>query len=328
MSIARRGFCLAAACLSLVIARAEAQETSYPSGTIKLIVPFSAGGTVDIFARMTADHLNKEWGQPVIVENVGGAGGVLGVSQLARSAPDGATLGLASTSSLAISPSLPEAKVPYRPLQDLAPITQISVVPNVLVVNPERIKARTVPELIDYLKANPDTVTFGSAGVGTSQHLAGVLFQQLTGTAMIHVPYKGSSQMVTDLIGGQIDLAFDNVPLLLPHAKTGKLVILATATATRASFDPTVPAVAETVPGFEAVAWHGFLAPAGTPAPVIAKLAAEIQAFMGRPETVQKFQELGAIAVANSSPQAFTQHIAAETERWKRVIGAAGIKAE
>jgi tripartite-type tricarboxylate transporter receptor subunit TctC len=327
MNLVRRGFCLAAACLTLLAATANAQEASYPSGAVKVIVPFSAGGTADIFGRMVAEHLNQTWGQPFVVENVGGAGGVLGVSQLARAEPDGQTLGLASTSSLAITPSLPGANVPYRPLQDLAPIAQISTVPNVLVVNPERIGARSVQELIDHLKANPGTVTFGSAGVGTSQHLAGELFQQLTGTEMVHVPYKGSSQMMTDLVGGQIDLAFDNVPLLLPHVKAGKLVVLATATPERAAFDPSVPAVAETVPGFQAVAWHGFLAPAGTPKPVLDKLSAEIQAFMRRPETVQKFQELGAVAVA-TSPEAFAEHIAAETERWQGVIAKAGIKTE
>lgn len=325
MRLNRRDVCVGAVGLTLLAGGALAQEVGYPSSTVKLIVPFSAGGTADIFARMVAEHLSTSWGQPFVVENVGGAGGVLGVSQLARAEPDGQTLGLASTSSLAITPSLPGANVPYSPLKDLAPIAQISIVPNVLVVSPERVAARTVPALIDHLKAHPEEVTFGSAGVGTSQHLAGELFQQLTGTKMVHVPYKGSSQMVTDLIGGQIDLAFDNVPLLLPHAEAGKLAILATATAERAAFDPGVPAVAEFVPGFEAVAWHGFLAPAGTPEPVITKLATEIQAFMGRPETVQKFQELGAVAVA-TSPAAFAEHIRADTERWRGVIEKAGIK--
>jgi tripartite-type tricarboxylate transporter receptor subunit TctC len=169
MPFIRRGFCVAAACFALLTTALKAQEASYPSGPVKLIVPFSAGGTADIFARLVGEHLNKSWGQPVVVENVGGAGGVLGVSQLARAAADGATLGLASTSSLAITPVLPGAKVPYSPQEDLAPIIQISVVPNVLVVNPERLKVRSVPELIEHLKANPETVTFGSAGVGTSQ---------------------------------------------------------------------------------------------------------------------------------------------------------------
>ena len=173
--------------------------------------------------------------------------------------------------------------------------------PNVLVVNPDKIKARTVPDLIAYLKANPDKVSFGSAGVGTSQHLAAELFQQMTGTKMVHVPYKGSSQMLTDLLSGQIDLAFDNVPLLLPQVKTGQLAMLATATPKRAAFDPELPAVAEFLPGFEAVAWHGFFVPAATPKPIVEKLSGEIRAFMQQPETVQKMAELGAAAVAVDS---------------------------
>ncbi|WP_245471855.1 Bug family tripartite tricarboxylate transporter substrate binding protein [Bradyrhizobium nanningense] len=240
----------------------KAQDV-YPSKQVTVIVPFAAGGTADIFARMVSNHLQTKFGKPFVVENVGGAGSILGVTRLAKSAPDGITLGLASTSALAINPSLYGPKLSYQPDKDLVPIAQISVVPNVLVVNPNKIKARTVPELIAYLKANPDKVSFGSAGVGTSQHLAGELFQQMTGTKMVHVPYKGSSQMLTDLLSGQIDLAFDNVPLLLPQVKTGQLALLATATPKRADFDPQAPAVAEFLPGFEAVAWHGFFVPAG-----------------------------------------------------------------
>ena len=218
-------------------------------------------------------------------------------------------------------------KLSYQPDKDLQPVAQISVVPNVLVVNPDKIQARTVPDLIAYLKANPDKVSFGSAGVGTSQHLAGELFQQMTGTKMVHVPYKGSSPMVTDLLSGQIDLAFDNVPLLLPHAKAGKLALIATATPKRASFDPDLPAVAEHLPGFEAVAWHGFLVPAATPKPIVEKLSTEIRAFMQQPETVQKMAELGAVAVA-LEPEPFAAYIASETARWKKVIEAANIKLE
>ena len=303
-----------------------AQEASYPSKPVKIIVPFSAGGTVDILARMLAEHLQKSWGQTFLVENIGGAGGVTGIAQVARAAPDGLTMALASTSGLAIAPTL-NPKTPYRPLQDLAPIAQISIVPNVLTINPTRVKARSVPDLIAYLKANPDKVSFGSAGVGTSQHLAGELFQQLTGTKMVHVPYKGSSQMLNDLVGGQIDLAFDNVPLILPQARSGNLVMLATATAERAPFDKDLPAVAEFVPGFEATAWHGYVVPAGTPKPIIDKLADEIRKFMKQPETVAKMADLGAIAVS-TTPEDFGRHIAAESERWKGVISAAGIKPE
>ncbi|UPK07404.1 tripartite tricarboxylate transporter substrate binding protein [Bradyrhizobium sp. 170] len=300
-------------------------EDAYPSRQVTVIVPFSAGGTADIFARMVANHLQAKLGKPFVVENVSGAGSIVGVTRLARAAPDGLTLGLASTSALAINPSLYGPKLSYQPDKDLQPIAQISVVPNVLVVNPDKIAARTMPDLIAYLKANPDKVSFGSAGVGTSQHLAAELFQQMTGTKMVHVPYKGSSPMLTDLLSGQIDLAFDNVPLLLPHARTGKLALIATATPKRASFDPDLPAVAEHLPGFEAVAWHGFFVPAATPKPIVEKLSTEIRAFMQQPETVQKMAELGAVAVA-LEPAAFAAYIASETARWKKVIEAANIK--
>src|SRR6478752_4624115 len=301
----------------LATSPAKAQD-GYPSKQVTVIVPFAAGGTADIFARMVSNHLQVKLGKPFVVENVGGAGSILGVTRLAKSAPDGITLGLASTSALAINPTLYGPKLSYQPDRDLAPVAQISVVPNVLVVNPDKIKARTVPELIAYLKANPDKVSFGSAGVGTSQHLAGELFQQMTGTKMVHVPYKGSSQMVTDLISGQIDIAFDNVPLLLPHVAGGKLALLATATPKRADFDPNVPAVAEFLPGFEAVAWHGFIAPAATPKPIVDNLSSEVREFMSLPETKKKMAELGAVAVAIPQDE-FTKYIASETLRWKGV---------
>jgi tripartite-type tricarboxylate transporter receptor subunit TctC len=314
---------LAAAWLFAPLAPASAQD--YPTRPVSVIVPFSAGGTVDILGRMVGEHLQKKFGPAFLIENVGGAGSIIGVTRIARAQPDGYTIGLASTSALAINPTMYGAKLSYQPEKDLVPIAQISMVPNVLVVNPKKIAARTVPELIDYLKANPDKVTFGSAGLGTSQHLAGELFQQMTGTKMVHVPYKGSSQMVTDLLSGQIDLAFDNVPLLLPHAAAGSLVLLATATPQRADFDPKLPAVAEFLPGFEAVAWHGFIAPAGTPKPIIDKLSAEIRDFMKRPETVKKIAEIGAVAVA-IEPDAFAAYIASETKRWRAVIETANIK--
>ncbi len=319
-----KSFLLAAACLLLSpLAPASAQD--YPTRPVTIIVPFSAGGTADIFGRMVGEHLQKKFGPAFLIENVGGAGSIIGVTRIARAAPDGYTIGLASTSALAINPTMYGAKLSYQPEKDLVPIVQISSVPNVLVVNPTKIAARTVPDLIAYVKANPDKVTFGSAGVGTSQHLAGELFQQMTGTKMVHVPYKGSSQMVTDLLSGQIDLAFDNVPLLLPHAAAGSLVLLATATPQRADFDPKLPAVAEFLPGFEAVAWHGFMAPAGTPKPIIDKLSAEIRDFMKRPETAKKMAELGAVAVA-VEPEPFAAYIASETKRWRAVIETANIK--
>jgi tripartite-type tricarboxylate transporter receptor subunit TctC len=310
-----------------VLAVPAGAQTAYPDKPVTVLVPFTAGGTADIFARMIADHLSKTWGQPFVVENIGGGGGVIALQRLARSTPDGATIAIASTSNLAIHPTLMGEKVGYETLRDMTPVIQVSVVPNVLVANPERIKAKTVAELAAYVKENPEKVAFGSAGNGTTQHLAGELFQQSTGTKMTHVPYKGSSQMLPDLLGGRIDIAFDNAPLLLPQVKAGKLVALATATPERAAFDPNLPTVAETVPGFQAVAWHGFLTPKGTPRPIVDKLAGEIRTFMQRPETQQKFSELGALPVA-TSPEEFAKLIASETERWKKVIQTANIKPE
>lgn len=313
--------------LAALAAPFAAAAQDYPVKPVTVVVPFAAGGTADIFARMAAQHLQEKFGKPFVVENIGGAGSIIGVNKVAKAPGDGHMLSLASTSGLAINPSLYGAKLPYNPSKELVAIAQVSMVPNVLVVNPEKIKARTVPELIAYLKANPDKVNYGSAGKGTSQHLAAELFQQMTGTKMTHVPYKGSSAMLPDLVSGTIDLAFDNVPLLLPHAKTGKLVLLASATARRAEFDPALPTVAETLPGFEAVAWHGFLAPAGTPKPVIDRLSAEIVAFMSLPATQAKFRELGATPMTLGA-EAFNAYVTAETTKWQKVIEAAKISAD
>ena len=319
----RAALALAAFALALP---AHGQE-AYPTKPITIVVPFAAGGTADIFGRMVGQHLQEKFGKPVIVENIGGAGSIIGVNKVAKSAPDGHMLSLASTSGLAINPSLYGAKLPYNPSKELTPIAQVSMVPNVLVVNPDKIKARSVPELIAFLKANPGKVNYGSAGSGTSQHLAAELFQQMTGTTMTHVPYKGSSAMLQDLLSGTIDLAFDNVPLLIPHAKTGKLVLLASATEKRAEFDPALPTVAETLPGFEAVAWHGYFAPAGTPKAVTDKLSSEILAFMTLPETQKKFRELGATPMAVNATD-FSRYVTSETTKWKKVIEAAKITAD
>ncbi|GGF72569.1 MFS transporter [Azorhizobium oxalatiphilum] len=317
---------LAATCLALALGAAPAlADTAYPSKAVTIVVPFSAGGTADIIARMAAEHLQKKLGQPFVVENIGGGGGVAGVEKVVKAAPDGYTLALASTSNLSVHPTLYGAKFPYQTLRDLKPISQVSVVPNILVINPDKIPARNVPDLIAYLKANPDKVSFGSSGTGTTQHLAGELFMQRTGTKMVHIPYKGSSAMLPDLLSGTVELSFDNVPLLLPHVKSGKLIALAVATPDRQDFDKNLPTVAETVPGFEATAWHGFLAPAKTPDAITDKLSTEIQAFMKQPETIKKMQELGMTPMA-TTPAEFTDLIKSMTVQWKDVIEKGNIK--
>ena len=312
-----------AACAALLTNVSMAKD-DWPTDTVKIIVPFTAGGTTDIFARVIGDHLQKVFGKPFIIENVPGAGSVTGIAQVARAKPDGLTIGIASTSGLAINPLLRPDQIPYKPLKDLIPVAMFDRVPNVLVINQNKLNVKTVPELIDYLKKNPGKVAYGSSGVGTSQHLAAELFQQMTGTKMTHVPYPGSARMITDMIGGQVALSFDNVPLLLPHVQAGKLTMLATATGGRAAFDEKVPAVAEFLPGFEAVAWHGFVAPAGTPNEIVQKLSAEVQNCMKKPETIKKFSELGAEALAMNSKE-FADYIAAEMDKWKVVIEKANI---
>ena len=312
------------ACMALAPATLLAKDGDYPTDTVRIIVPFTAGGTTDIFARVIGDHLQKALGQPFVIENVPGAGSVTGLAQVARAKPDGLTIGIASTSGLAINPLLRPDQIPSKPLKDLIPISMFDRVPNVLVINQKKLNVNSVPELIDYLKKHPGQVAYGSSGVGTSQHLAAELFQQMTGTKMTHVPYPGSSRMITDLIGGQVSLTFDNVPLILPHVQAGKLTMLATATGKRAAFDDKIPAVAEFLPGFEAVAWHGFIAPAGTPPEIIQKLATEIQNCMRKPETIKKFSELGAEALA-TTPKEFTDYIEAEMLRWKIVIDKANL---
>ena len=311
------------ACLAVLPAVGMAKD-EWPTDTVKIIVPFTAGGTTDIFARVIGDHLQKAFGKPFIIENVPGAGSVNGIAQVARAKPDGLTIGIASTSGLAINPQLRPDQVPYKVAKDLIPVTMFDKVPNVLVINSNKLPVKSVPELIEYLKKNPGKVAYGSSGVGTSQHLAAELFQQMTGTKITHVPYPGSVRMVTDMIGGQVAMTFDNVPLLLPHVQGGKLTMLATATAKRAAFDDKVPAVAEFLPGFEAVAWHGFIVPAGTPKEIVDRLAAEVQVCMKKPETIKKFSEAGAEAVT-TSPKEFADYIAAETNKWKAVIEKANL---
>jgi tripartite-type tricarboxylate transporter receptor subunit TctC len=289
-------------------------------------VPFAAGGAADTFARMVGQHLQSKLGQTFFVENIGGAGGALGIAGVTRAEPDGLIIGLAGTGGLAIAPTLYAGKLPYD-IKNLAAISQVSEVPNVLAINPNKLKARTLPELVAYLKANPGMVTYGSAGVGSSQHLAGELFQQMTGTKLVHIPYKGSSPMITDLIGGQIDMAFDNGPLVFQTAQAKTILLLGVATLERLPFDANLPAIAETVPGYQANAWHVFVAPAGTPQPVIETLAKEIQAFMKQPETIKKMTELSSVAVS-ATPEASSKRIVDEIKLWREVIEKAGVKAQ
>ena len=322
-----QGLPLAAATMPLAARLTWAQDAAadYPDKPVTIIVPFAAGGNTDAFARLVGERLDVVMGQRFIVDNKAGAGGNLGVGQLARAEPDGYTLGMGTVSTHAINPTLYK-NLPYDPATAFAPISLFVTLPNVLAVNPS-IEASTVPELIELLKANPDKYTFASSGVGTSTHLAGELFMAKTGTKMSHVPYKSSGQVMLDVVAGHVDMAFDNIPTVAQQSKAGKVKALAVTSLERAPLLPDVPPMADFIPGFEATSWHGLFAPAGTPPEIVDKLSTAIQKIMHDPEMQAKFQGMGAKPIG-STPEEFAQFITAEREKWAQVIKDANITIE
>ena len=308
------------------LASAEA-PTDYPSKPIKFIVPVPPGGAADVMARMIAEHLQTKWGQPVVVENRPGAGSSIGMQVVAKAPADGYTIGLGNIAGNAINPAVQATNLLYEPVKDFAPISMVGVTPLVLVVNAQKIPAKSVPEFIAYVKANPGKVSYGSSGSGSSLHIAMELFMQKTGTKMVHVPYKGSAPMMTDLIGGQIDAAIDAATTAWPHVQSGKLRALGVSTAQRAFFAPELPPIADFVPGFDIKPWHGAMAPAGTPAPIIAKLSNEIQAFLHQPVTQAKLKDRGVVPVG-SSAQEFGKVMEEEYEMFRKLVKDANIKPE
>ena len=311
---------LAALAPSLALAQA-----AYPSKPVRLVVPFPAGGTTDILARAAAQKLSEAWGQQVIVDNRPGAAGNIGAELVARAAPDGYTLLMGTVGTHAINPSL-YAKMPYDHVKDFVPVILVAGVPNVLVVNPD-LPVKTVPELIAYAKSNPGKLNFASSGSGTSIHLSGELFKSLTGVQMTHVPYKGSAPALTDLMGGQVQLMFDNLPSSLAFIKAGKLRALGVTSAARAAALPDTPAVADTVPGFEASSWFGVLAPAGTPRDIVTKINAETAKWLASPDAKDKLASQGANAVGGA-PEVFAKHIQTETTKWAKVVKDSGAKVD
>ncbi len=315
---------VAAVAAVTVAASALAQAPAYPSKPIRLVVPFPPGGATDILARDVAQRLTEAWGQSVVVDNRPGAGGNIGTELVAKAAPDGYTLEMGTVGTHAINASL-YAKMPYDPVKDFAPVILVAGVPNVLVVNPS-LPVNSVAELIAYAKANPGKLNFASSGNGTSIHLSGELFKVMAGVQMVHVPYKGSAPAVQDLIAGQVQLMFDNLPPSLPQIRAGKLRALAVTSATRAPALPDVPTIAEAgLPGFEASSWFGILAPAGTPPAIVAKLNTEIGKWLATPEAQEKLRSQGA-SPAGGSPEDFAKHIAAETTKWAKVVKDSGAK--
>ena len=313
--------------LLLASAAAFAQPTDYPTRPIKMIVPVPPGGAADAMARMIAEHLQGKWGQPVVVENKPGAGSSLGMDAVAKAAPDGYTIGLGNIAANAINPAVRPAGYPYQPVKDFAAISMVGVTPLILVVNAEKVAAKTLPEFIAYLKANPGAVPYGSSGSGSSLHVGMELLLQKTGTTMIHVPYKGSAPMLSDLLSGQVVASMDAAATSWPHVQTGKLRALGVSTTERAFFAPELAPIRDVVPGFDVKPWHGVMAPAGTPAAIVAKLSDEIQSFLRLPATEAKLRERGVVRIGSSAKD-FAQAMSDEFELYKKIVKDAGIKPE
>jgi tripartite-type tricarboxylate transporter receptor subunit TctC len=317
------GLALAAAAAALPLA---ATAQAYPSKPVTIVVPFAAGGTTDILARVIGQALTKELGQSAIVDNRAGAGGNIGAALAAKAAPDGYTLFMGTVGTHAINQSLYK-KLPFDPVKDFAPLTRVAMVPNLLVANPGK-PYKNVKELIAYAQAHPGKVNFGSSGSGSSIHLSGELFNMLAKVEMVHVPYKGSAPAVTDLLGGQIDIMFDNMPSAIQHVRSGKLRPLAVTTAKRSAELPDVPTIAEAgVPGYEATSWFGMFAPASTPAPIVARLNGALVKVLSDPDVKKKLAEQGAEPYAEK-PEQFAAFIRDESAKWSKVVKASGATAD
>ena len=308
----------------LAAAAASAQAQSFPSKPIRIIVPFSAGGGVDLLARIISQEFQKQWGQPAVVENKPGAGGNIGTDFVAKSAPDGYTL-LLGTATLAITPFISKA-LPFDVQKDLAPVAMLNTMPFMVAVNPE-LPVKSIAELIAYAKANPGKLSYGSPGIGTPHHLAMELFKTMTGTFMLHIAYRGSAPSLIDLITGQVQVAWFTIAVAISPVNTGKVRGLATSEAKRLALFKDIPAVAETLPGFEVGGWYAVFAPNGTSASVIQQLSAELQRIYREPKVIERLAPLGyEPAVAGPGPLAAT--LASDLKKWEKVVRDAAIKPE
>ncbi|MEM5274264.1 tripartite tricarboxylate transporter substrate binding protein BugE [Cupriavidus taiwanensis] len=309
----------AAACIAaLGLAHAGlAHAQSYPAKPIRLIVPFAAGGTTDIVARAVSDGLGRELGQPVVVENRGGGGGAIGADALAKSAPDGYTLGIATVSTMATNPAT-NPKNPYDPLKDFAPITNLVNVPNVLTVNP-KVPAKSLKEFVAMLKANPGKYSYASAGKGSISHLDGELFKDITQTDMVHIPYRGSGPALNDTLAGQVNAQFDNLPSSMPHIQAGKLRALAVAAPKRVEGLPDVPTFAEAgMKDMNNMAWYGLVAPAGTPAAIITRVHDAAVKALQDPNVKRRLADSGAYTDGNT-PAQYAAQIKRELDLRKKI---------
>jgi tripartite-type tricarboxylate transporter receptor subunit TctC len=310
-----------------VIALPAVAQTDYPSRPVRIIVPFGPGGAADTLPRLLAQHLAPMWGQPVVVENRTGAAGNIGMEQGAKAPPDGYTLTSAPVGNLAINPHL-YSKLSFDVLKDFTPITLVASVQNVLVLNPA-VPAGNLKELIAYAKARPGKLTYGSGGVGTQAHIGGEIFESMADLHMVHVAYKGVGDSVRDLLGGQIDMIFAQIPAVKPHIDSGKLRALGVASPQRSPALPSVPTIDEAagLTGFQAVSWYAIVGPAGMPPAVVAKIQADAAKVIQLPEVRERLQGLGAEPVG-STPAQLSAAIKADYDRYGTVIKRLGIKAD
>lgn len=312
---------LAFSALTLLAGSAVAQ--TYPSHAVRLIVPFPAAGTTDIIARLIGTELQRMWGQPVVVENRAGAGGVIGTDVAAKSPNDGYTLLMGTVGTLSINLPLyaqNNNKLPYHPLNDFVAITDVAAVPNVMVV-PASLPANNVKEFIELARARPGGLNMASSGNGTSIHLTGELFKSLTKIYMVHLPYRGSAPALQDMLGGSIQVMFDNLTSSLPHIRSGKLKALAVTSTVRSPALPDVPTMEEAagLKGFDATAWFGLVAPAGTPREIINKIRNDVAKALESSELREKFAMQGALPIGDT-PEQFTAYIRSEVDKWTQVV--------
>ncbi|HEX5130233.1 MAG TPA: tripartite tricarboxylate transporter substrate binding protein, partial [Usitatibacter sp.] len=289
------------------------------------VVPFAVGGIADTFGRVIAQKLSDAWGQPFVVENKTGAGGNIGADLAAKSPPDGYTLVVGNIGTHAVNPFLMK-NMPYDPIRDFVPVAHVLDAEGLLAVHPS-LPVKTVPELIAHLKANPGKLSYASGGMGTTSHLAGELFKSMAKVDMVHVPYKGNSPAITDVMGGQAQMIFATMPTVIQQVKAGRLRGVATLGTARAAATPDLPTIGETLQGFDVANWIGMFAPAGTPAEIVNRLNAEIQKIMQTPEVQQRLEAQGAKFIP-TTPASFAQFQKAEAEKWGKAIREAGIKPE
>ena len=321
----RRSLILVATVCSLGTGSGVLAQADWPGRPVRIVVPFAAGGTTDLSARIVAEQLSQRFKQPFIVENKAGAGGNVGAAEVAKGVPDGTTFLMGTPGTQAINQFL-YSKMPYDSAKDLVPVSFVVRVPNVLMVHPQ-VPARSIPELIALLKAQPGKLSYGSPGNGSTGHLSSELFKTQAGVFVTHIPYRGSGPMLQDLVAGQIQLAIDNLPSALPLIQAGKLVALGVTSPQPVPQLPGVPTIASVLPGYAAEAWFVLMAPAGTAPPIIDKLAAEVDLMLKQPEVIERFTRIGATPVGGT-PRQLGDFIGAETQKWKTVVRASGAKVD